>query len=181
MAITPQPRSAHAECARQKGCSSETGAQEGVMLTRDFLPAKRFEDYFGRMERLLGPERLYPFAWPRDLGMKVEWSPTADIIEMEKEYLVKAELPEVPKEDIHIEVNEGMLRLHGERKYEKKDKSEKMQRMERFYGEFERTFALPDDVDVAKITAESKDGVLKVHLPRIAKAVKAPPVQVRIQ
>ena len=122
------------------------------MLTRDFLPMKRFEDYFGRMDRLFGPERLYPFAWPRDLGLKVEWAPTADIIEMDKEYLVKAELPEVPKEDIHIDIVDGMLRLHGERKYEKKDKSEKMQRMERFYGEFERTFALPDDVDFDKIT-----------------------------
>jgi HSP20 family protein len=151
------------------------------MLTKDFLPMKRFENYFDRMDRLFGPERLYPLAWPRDLGMKVEWSPTADIIELEKEYLVKAELPEVPKEDIHIEIADGTLRLHGERKYEKEDKTEKMQRMERFYGEFERTFALPDDVDVSKIRAESKDGVLKVHLPRLAKAKKVEPVQVRIQ
>jgi HSP20 family protein len=158
-----------------------SGVQEDVMLTRDFLPIKRFEDYFDRMERLVGPERLYPFAWPRDLGMKVEWTPTADIIELEKEYLLKAELPEVPKEDIHIEITDGTLRLHGERKYEKEDKSEKMQRMERFYGVFERTFALPEDVDVGKIKAESKDGVLKVHLPRLAKAKKVEPVQVRIQ
>ena len=151
------------------------------MLTKEFLPMRRFENYFDRLDRMFGPERLYPFAWPRDLGVKVEWSPTADIIEMDKEYLVKAELPEVPKEDIHIEVSEGLLRLHGERKYEKKDKSEKMQRMERFYGEFDRTFALPEDVDLGKITAESKDGVLKVHLPRLAKAAKTAPVQVRIQ
>lgn len=151
------------------------------MLTKDLLPMKRFEDYFGRMERLLGPERLYPFAWPRDLGMKVEWTPTADIIEMEKEYLVKAELPEVSKEDIHVEVADGMLRLHGERRYEKTDKNEKMQRMERFYGEFERSFALPEDVDVEHITARSKDGVLEVHLPRTAKAARTAPVQVRIQ
>ena len=151
------------------------------MLTKDFLPMKRLEDYFGRMDRLLGPERLYPFAWPRDLGMKVEWTPTADIIETEKEYLVQAELPEVPKKDIAIEVNEGMLTLRGERRYEKKDDSEKMQRMERFYGKFERSFALPEDVDVGHISAESKDGILLVHLPRVAKAPKAKPVQVRIQ
>jgi HSP20 family protein len=56
-----------------------------------------------------------------------------------------------------------------------------MQRMERFYGEFERTFMIPEDVDVAKIKAESKDGVLKVHLPRLAKARKAEPVRVAIQ
>ncbi len=151
------------------------------MLTRDFLPMKRFEDYFDRMERMFGPERLYPYAWPRDLGLKVEWTPTADIIENEKEYLVKAELPEVPKKDIHIEVSEGVLRLHGERKYEKKDKSEKMQRMERFYGEFDRTFALPDDVDIDKIRAESKDGVLLVHLPRTGKREKARSLEVAIQ
>jgi HSP20 family protein len=167
----------HAERGRHPG----VGVEEDVMLTKDFLPMKRFEDYFGRMERLLGPERLYPYAWPRDLGVKVDWAPTADIIEKEKEYLVKAELPEVPKEDIHIEVVDGMLRLHGERRYEKQDKSEKMQRMERFYGEFERTFTLPEDVDVSKITAEARDGVLRVHLPRTARAQKAPPVQVRIQ
>jgi len=151
------------------------------MLTRDFLPIRRFEDYFDRMDRVFGPERLFPYALPRDLGMKVEWTPSADIIENDKEYLVKAELPEVPKKDIHVEVTDGMLRLHGERKYEKTDKSEKMQRMERFYGEFERTFALPDDVDAEHIKAESKDGVLLVHLPRTAKPTKAAPVQIRIQ
>jgi HSP20 family protein len=158
-----------------------SGVQEDVMLTKDFLPMKRLEDYFGRMDRLFGNERQFPFAWPRDLGMKVEWMPTADIIETDKEYLVQAELPEVPKEDIHVDIEDGVLRLHGERKYEKKDKSEKMQRMERFYGEFERTFMLPEDVDVAKIKAESKDGVLKVHLPRLAKAKKVEPVRVSIQ
>lgn len=151
------------------------------MLTRDFLPIRRFEDYFDRMERMFGPERLFPHAWPRDLGLKVEWTPTADIIEYDKEYVVKAELPEVPKKDIHIEVSDGVLRLHGERKYEKKDKSEKMQRMERFYGEFERTFALPDDVEIDKIKAESKDGVLLVHLPRTAKRETARAVEVAIQ
>ncbi len=151
------------------------------MLDRDFLPMKRFEDYFDRMERLFRPERLHPYSWPRELGVKVEWTPTADIIESEKEYLVKAELPEVPKKDISIEINEGMLTLRGERRYEKKDESEKMQRMERFYGKFERSFALPDDVDVGHIAAESKDGVLLVHLPRVAQAKKAKPVQVRIQ
>jgi HSP20 family protein len=128
-----------------------SGVQEDVMLTKDFLPMKRLEDYFGRMDRLFGNERQFPLAWPRDLGMKVEWMPTADIIETDKEYLVQAELPEVPKEDIHVDIEDGVLRLHGERKYEKKDKSEKMQRMERFYGEFERTFMIPEDVDVAKI------------------------------
>jgi len=152
-----------------------------MLMTRNFLPIKRFEDYFDRMERLFGDERVTPYAWPSELGVKVEWKPTADIIETEKEYLIKAELPEVAKDDIHIELAEGMLTLRGERKYEKKDESEKMQRMERFYGTFERAFMLPEDVDVEKIKAEYKDGMLKLHLPRLAKAKKSPPVEVRIQ
>jgi HSP20 family protein len=152
-----------------------------MLMTRNFLPIKRFEDYFDRMERLFGDERVAPATWPSELGVKVEWKPTADIIETEKEYLIKAELPEVVKDDIHIELVEGMLTLRGERKYEKKDESEKMQRMERFYGTFERSFMLPEDVEVEKIKAEYKDGMLKLHLPRLAKAKKAPPVEVRIQ
>ncbi len=141
----------------------------------NYLPSRRFQDVFERVDRMFGP-----FAWPRDMGMKVEWSPTADIIESDKEYLVKAELPEVAKEDITLEVRDGMLVLRGERKYEKEDKSEKVQRMERFFGEFERSFVLPEDVDASQITAESKDGILRVRLPR-TKASKAPAVQVRIQ
>jgi len=151
------------------------------MLDRDFLPMKRFDDYFDRMEQLFRPERLHPYAWPRELGTRVEWAPKADIIESEKEYLVKAELPEVQKKDIHVEVEDGALVVRGERKYEKTDKGEKMQRMERFYGEFRRSFMLPDDVDIDHITAESKDGVLLIHLPRAAKETRTAPVQVRIQ
>ena len=152
-----------------------------MLMTRNFLPIKRFEDYFDRMERLFGDERVAPYAWPGELDAKAEWKPTADIIETEKEYLIKAELPEVAKDDIHIELAEGVLTLRGERKYEKKDESEKMQRMERFYGTFVRSFMLPEDVDAEKIKAEYKDGMLKLHLPRLAKAKKAPPVEVRVQ
>lgn len=152
-----------------------------MLLTRDFLPIRRFEDYFDRMERLFGEDRLLPFTWPRELGVKVEWKPNADIIESEKEYLIKAELPEVAKEDVKVDVADGVLTLRGERKYEKKDESEKMQRMERFYGSFERSFTLPEDVEVDKIKAEFKDGMLKLHLPRVPKTEKTPPVQIRIQ
>ena len=70
----------------------------------NFLPSRRFQDVFERMDRMFGP-----FTWPRDMGMKMEWSPTADIIESDKEYLVKAELPEVSKEDISLEVRDGTL------------------------------------------------------------------------
>ena len=100
-----------------------------------------------------------------ELG-KVDWRPAADIIENEKEYLIKAELPEVRKEDIRIDLNDGVLTIRGERKLETEHKDDKVHRVESFYGSFARSFRLPDDVDVEGIKAESKDGVLKVRLPK---------------
>jgi HSP20 family protein len=95
-----------------------------------------------------------------------EWMPAVDIVEDEKEYLIKAELPDVKKEDVHVKVQEGVLCFSGERKFEKEEKGKKFHRVERAYGTFSRTFELPDDANDAKILAEFKDGVLKVHLPK---------------
>ncbi len=97
-----------------------------------------------------------------------EWSPSVDIAESEKEYLISAELPGVDKKDMHVQVENGVLRLSGERRVEQETKDAKLHRIERFYGEFSREFALPEDADTAAITAESRDGVLKLHIPRKA-------------
>lgn len=97
---------------------------------------------------------------------KVDWRPVADIIENEQAYLIKAELPEVKKEDIRIDLNEGVLSIRGERRLETEHEDDKVHRVESFYGSFSRSFRLPDDVDVEGITAESRDGVLKVRLPK---------------
>ena len=94
--------------------------------------------------------------------------PPADIVEREKEYLVKIDLPDVRKEDVKVLFDDGVLTINGERKVEKEVKGETMHRTERFYGTFERSFALPDDVDPKGIHAECKDGVLLVSLPRVA-------------
>jgi HSP20 family protein len=105
----------------------------------------------------------------RDLGSlreNLQWRPSADIVENDKEYLIKADLPEVKKEDIDISVENGVLTLSGERRVEKSTDEEKEHRRETFYGQFARSFALPEDVDQTKISAETKDGVLKVHLPK---------------
>jgi HSP20 family protein len=96
----------------------------------------------------------------------LQWRPTADITETDKEYLIKADLPEVKKEDIEISVDHGVLTLSGERRVEKSTENEKEHRRETFYGSFQRSFSLPEDVDQDKISAECKDGVLKVHLPK---------------
>ena len=95
-----------------------------------------------------------------------DWSPSVDIGENDKEYVVKAELPEVKKEDIKVNIEDGTLSISGERRVEKEETGMKFHRVERAYGRFERTFGLPDQADPDKITSEYKDGILTVHLPK---------------
>ena len=107
-----------------------------------------------------------------------EWAPVVDISEDDKEYLIKAELPEVKKEDVKVTAEEGTLTIMGERKFEKEVKGKKYHRVERAYGSFGRSFSLPDDASPAKVSAEFKDGVLTVHL---AKTEKAKPQQIEVK
>ena len=99
-------------------------------------------------------------------GAKLEWSPSADISENEKEYLIRAELPAVKKEDVKVTVDRGMITIEGERKQQKEEKNEKFHRVESLYGNFTRSFSLPDDINVDGIRCEDKDGVLTVHIPK---------------
>jgi HSP20 family protein len=107
-----------------------------------------------------------------------DWAPVVDISEDHKEYLIKAELPEVKKEDVKITMEDGMLTITGDRKFEKEENGKKYHRVERAYGSFVRTFSLPDDASPGKVSAEFKDGVLQVHL---AKDEKARPQQVEVK
>src|SRR2546422_10548708 len=106
-----------------------------------------------------------------------EWTPLADITEDDKEYLIKAELPELRKEDVKVTVENGVLTISGERKFEKEEKKKKYHRVERGYGSFVRTFALPEDADANKVKAQFKQGMLEVHLP---KNEKAKPKQIEV-
>jgi len=106
-----------------------------------------------------------------------EWTPLADITEDDREYVIKAELPELRKEDVKVTVENGVLTISGERKFEKEEKKKKYHRVERGYGSFVRTFALPEDADAGKIKAEFKHGILEVHLP---KNEKAKPKQIEV-
>lgn len=108
-----------------------------------------------------------------------DWQPLTDITEDEKEYLVKVELPEMKKEDVQVNIENGILRIKGERKAEKEEKTKKYHRIERSYGTFERSFTLPEAADGTKVTAEYKDGILRVHLPKTEKA-KATITQVKV-
>ena len=108
-----------------------------------------------------------------------DWSPQVDISEDDKEYLVKTDLPEMKKEDVKVTIGNGILSVSGERRSEKEEKKKKFHRIERSYGTFLRTFALPEDTDSTRIAAEFKDGVLKVHLPRTPTA-KPKPIDVKV-
>jgi HSP20 family protein len=141
-------------------------------------PFRDMDDFFNRV---IGGSSM---RWPRfvadDQNRALEWAPSADISETDKEFLIKAELPAVKKEDVHVTVENGLITIKGERKLEKEDKTEKQHRVERFYGTFERSFSLPDNVNTAAIQAESKDGVLTVRIPKTkTEAPKA--IQVSVQ
>lgn len=107
------------------------------------------------------------------------WAPRVDIAEDDKEYVINAELPGVNKEDVKVSVENGTLSISGERKTEKEEKGKKYHRVEQTYGTFMRTFALPESSSGEKISAEFRDGILKVHLPKDEKA-KAKAIEVKI-
>jgi len=94
------------------------------------------------------------------------WTPAANISETDAEYLIKAELPEVGKEDVKVTVDDGVITISGERRNELEHKDEKLRRVESCYGSFARSFRLPEDADVGAIQAESKNGILKVRVPK---------------
>ncbi|HJU06740.1 MAG TPA: Hsp20/alpha crystallin family protein [Nitrospiraceae bacterium] len=108
-----------------------------------------------------------------------DWIPTVDISETDAEYLIKAELPEVKKEDVKIMLQEGVLTIQGERAQEREERGKRYHRVERAYGNFARSFTLPDYVDDTKVTAEYKDGVLTLHLPKSEKA-KPKAIEVKV-
>jgi len=108
-----------------------------------------------------------------------EWTPLVDISEDAQEYLIKAELPEVRKEDVKVTAEAGTLTIMGERKFEKEVSGKKFHRVERAYGSFGRSFSFPDDASPEKVSAEFKDGVLTVHLTKNAKA-KPQQIEVKV-
>lgn len=121
--------------------------------------------------------------WPRLAGTaerKLEWAPSADISETDQEFLIRAELPAVKKEDVRVTLDDGVITIMGERRQQSDDKSEKYHRVESFYGSFERSFALPDNISADNIRCDSKDGVLTVHIPK-AKVQKSQPKQISVQ
>ena len=106
------------------------------------------------------------------------WSPAVDIFETEHELVLKADVPEIEMKDIDLQVENGTLTLRGKRKFEQEQKGRGYHRIERGYGSFVRAFTLPDTVDVEKVKAEYKSGVLTVTL---AKKEVAKPKTIRVE
>jgi len=120
--------------------------------------------------------------WPRQAAegrAVLDWAPAADVSETEAEYLIKADLPEVRKEDLSVTVQDGVLTLSGERRQEVRAENEKVHRVERAYGSFARRFALPENADEQSIRAESRDGVILIHIPK-QKVVQPQPRQIEV-
>lgn len=106
-----------------------------------------------------------------------DWVPAVDILESDKEYQLKVEVPEIPKEDIKLQVDHGVLTISGERKMDKND--DKQHRIERYYGSFSRSFSLPENVDQKNIEASFNEGMLYVHLHKV-EATGQQPLQIEI-
>jgi HSP20 family protein len=106
------------------------------------------------------------------------WTPRVDVTEDEKEYRISAELPAVEKADVSVTVEDGILSIEGERKFEQREDGPKYHRVERVYGKFERRFHVPKDADAKQIAAEFKNGVLDV---RLAKLPEAKPRQIDVK
>ena len=132
-------------------------------------PLKERDELESRLSTLLG-HRASTGNGGREALTVAEWSPLVDIVEDENEYRIKAELPAMKKADVRLTVDNGVLTISGERKYEQEEKQEKHHRIERAYGSFLRSFSLPEDADGSKVTADYKDGVLHMHLPKSEKA-----------
>jgi len=140
-------------------------------------PFRELEEMSDRLNRM--------FARPatrtngKETMIVADWTPTVDISETDGEYQIKAEIPDVKKEDVKVTLEDGVLTIQGERKQEKEEKGKKYHRIERSYGSFVRSFSLPDVIDEEKVRAEFKDGVLSLHLPKSEKA-KPKAIEVKV-
>lgn len=145
-------------------------------LTR-WDPFKELDELQGRLSTLFGRAPFRKDGEREEKMTLVDWAPLVDVIENEKEYLIKAELPDIKKEEVKITVQDDVLTISGERSQEKEEKGKRFHRIERAYGSFSRRFTLPEDADPAKVTADFKHGILAVH---ITKSERAKPKSIEV-
>ena len=139
-------------------------------------PFGEIGDLFDRYTKAVGQPRK----GSQEVMATGDWTPRVDIAETDKEFVIKAEIPEVQKEDVKVTVDSGVLTIRGERKQEKEEKEKKFHRIERYYGSFVRSFTLPGNVDETKIEASFKDGMLHLKIPKIEE-VKPKAIEVKVK
>jgi HSP20 family protein len=139
----------------------------------------RWDTYGGLSGLQEQVNRLFESAFPRrsDNSALTTWAPAVDIYETENELVVKADLPDVSEKDLDVRVENNMLSIRGERKFEEKVEEENYLRVERTYGAFSRSFSLPSTISTEAIKADYKNGVLTVTLPKRA---ESKPKQVKV-
>jgi len=115
----------------------------------------------------------------KETMVDADWVPSVDVSETDGAYQIKAEIPDVKREDVKVTLEDGVLTIQGQRKQEKEETGKKYHRVERSYGSFIRSFTLPDLVDEEKVKAEFKDGVLHLQLPKSEKA-KPKAIEVKV-
>jgi HSP20 family protein len=132
---------------------------------------------FSEMERMMAdfmrrPFSMFPSMWPRMDLIEDEMSPAVDIYEEDDSIVAKVELPGMKKEDISVELNNGVLKITGEKKREEKVEKKNYYRIERSSGSFERRISLPVEIQADKTKASFKDGVLQIKIPKSDEAKK---------
>lgn len=132
-------------------------------------PFRELEEVSNRLNRMLAHPASHT-ANGKEAMIVADWTPSVDISETTAEYLIKAEIPDVKKEDVKVMLEDGVLTIQGVRRHEQEEKGKKFHRIERSYGSFVRTFSVPDAVEAEHVKAEFKDGVLNLHLPKSEKA-----------
>ena len=125
---------------------------------------RMMDDFFGRRMRRWWPER-----WARSEDINFE-TPAVDLYEDKDDIVVKAELPGIDRDDVHVNLTDHTLTIQGEKKHDEEVKEENFYRCERSYGTFVRTLELPQDVQADKIKAAFKNGVLEVRMPKTAES-----------
>lgn len=137
-------------------------------------PMRDIEDMFDRYAKAMYSDRTH------ELVQSGDWTPRVDISETDKAFTIKAEIPDVHKDDVKVSVENGVLSIKGERKHEKEESGTKFHRVECYYGSFMRSFTLPSNVDSTKIKATFKDGMLDLQIPKTTE-VKPKAVEIHVE
>lgn len=137
-------------------------------------PLRELEELSKRMNRYMGlsmwpgtPLSRWSIEDERESLATTDWSPSCNISETDKEYRVRAELPNVRREDVHVTLEEGVLTIRGDRREESEETGVRFHRRELSYGSFLRRFVMPSDADESKVDATFKDGMLNISIGRM--------------